>query len=225
MKTLTQTPIMNLGTKPADNLSTKKPAKRPTPQIKGAASYQTRYRNIMRARASTDHEAAVLASEIRAEFPKGAAGDSQFRVWCREHLNVSPGRAMVLQRMSKAWAAGFRNADDYRAVGGWPTISFLMHLPSKRSKVYAAALAKAKESPHGSIEHLAVREIAHTMGVKTNRRGRPSRTVSEDRLRVLRDYCVKLHAEYILPPPPPSVEQALTPTKLAEIRKAVAAAK
>lgn len=181
-----------------------------------AKKFQYKWRQLLKDRAKVDHEMALLAAQIRDEFPAGDSGNYQFRRWCREFLETSVTRTTMLLEAANAIRCGLQGESNWIAMGGWPCICFIMGLaPKHRLRVWSMALKKANDraQPHC---YTSVRAIAYSMGIMTARPGRPTRTQVEKKLSVLRKYIAQLHEKdpKLMQKIPPAVKQALKPTAL-----------
>lgn len=182
-----------------------------------ARRFIERFRKLDAQRVKVDYETAGLATEIRDCFPRGSSGDYQFRQWCISNLDVLAPTAAMLLDAARSFRL-FPQEQEWHDIGGWPTVRFLLGLtkPGRRKVLRAARAFVAEQGRPVSLSK--VRDLAFGLGVRTARSGgRPTRTVSEENVGVLRAFIIQLYREYELPPLPASVKRALTPTKLNQI--------
>ena len=183
-------------------------------------SFVKRFNELRDQRSRVDYELAGLSQEVRQEFPKGASGDHQTRLWMCHHLEVYGQTALMLVRAAKAYTL-FPKEEEWLNVGGWQSIGFLLGFKAgDRRKIarHAMALAADRERPVG---YSTVRNIAATLGCQQIRGhgGRPNRLKVEEDLGILRTFVEGLIEDECL-----SIEDlsdgvldALKNTKLANI--------
>ncbi len=181
-------------------------------------SFVAKWRKLEARRAKVDFETAQLAAEIREEFPRGPAGDYQFRIWCCHHLEVYGATAAMLSRAARAYGL-FPREEDWAVVSGWQSMGFLLSLKrGGRRQVFnrVKKLAQERERPVG---YSTVRNLAYALGVRQDSKfGRPNRLQVEENLGFLRHWVEKLYSDYEdLPKMPPEVQEAMKPTKLGTI--------
>lgn len=182
-----------------------------------------RFRELREQRSKLDFELAGLAHEIRGEFPQGPSGDSQCRLWMLWHLEIASSTAAMLTRAARGFLL-FPTEKEWTMIGGWSSIGFLLSFRQqdrRRVQRKAMSLAEERGSP---ISYTTVRNIAHTLGVRQNRRtGRPNRLQVEEDLGLLRAYVAERIKDGSLNPRemPPGVLEALKPTRLAAISDAI----
>lgn len=112
---------------------------------------------------------------------------------------------------------------DWVRLGGWQGISFLASLrASQRVKVIASL---TKEGPH---HYSTIRMRALRLGITSPRRGRDSRSRSEERVTALQGWIMRLYKSpklrAVLPPLPKSVEKAMVKSALVALAEQVRAA-
>ena len=190
---------------------------------KNQNKYVRRWHKLTDGAAKIDYERAGLAAEIRGEFPKGASGDLQFKEWSVTHLNVHGRTALALLDSVRALTL-FPTEEEWTAVGGWQAISFLSALKrAARRKVFKAAKAKADKLGRG-VSYVTVVKVAYEKGVRSEGRGgRPTQSVTEEKLTILRELVLKLYRDYEdLPRLGKKQKVALGDSVLASILKALA---
>lgn len=189
-----------------------------------------RWRNLHERRAKLDFETAALAAEIREEFPAGASGDLQFRMWTVSNLDIYGGTASMLLRAVKVHA--LFDERDWYDLGGWQSLQFLGTLKAGgRRKVVNACRKRVKElrekkGKRHSIGYTTVRNVCYQHGIRqdTGGVGRPNRLRVEESLGFCRNWIKSLYTQYEnLPAPPKAVKDALGGTMLSKIATAAKA--
>lgn len=188
-----------------------------------AQAFVRRFHKLREQASKLDYELAGLAQEIRQQFPKGASGDHQCRLWMCWHLDVYGQTAVMLVKSAKAFTL-FPDEASWVFVGGWQSIGFLLGFKAAdRRKIHrnAMRLAKDRERPVG---YSTVRNIAHTLGCRqTHANGRPNRLTVEEDLGLLRTYLAErikdgtINANDL----PEGVLIAMKPTRLSQIESAL----
>lgn len=169
--------------------------------------------------AKIDFEKAGLATEVRAEFAPDGAGFLKFRRWLGSYFELANSTASALAHSVEVLKM-YPKESTWVALGGWKSLTFLSQFKTReRQRLTKACLAKAKEAKRGSISYSSVRSIAIGYGCRSGKAGgRPSQSMSEQRLEVLRDYIVGLHNVYDFGPVPEPVADALMATSRAKIK-------
>lgn len=195
------------------------------------AKFVDRWHDIRERRAKVDFETAELAFEVRAEFPGGAGGDLQFRIWCVRNLEVMGSTAAMLLRAVHVYEM-FEESDWYD-MGGWSSLQFLSTLQSNgRKKVINSCRKKVLErldrgGKRTTIGYATVKNIAYSLGVQTDQTigpGRPNRLAVEENLGFCRNWLKTLYEQYSgLPKLPRAVQKAMGGTKLSRIAAAAKA--
>lgn len=161
-----------------------------------AARFVRRFHELRDQRSKVDYELAGLSQEIRQEFPKGASGDFQTRLWMCHHLEVYGQTALMLVRASKAYTL-FPTEDEWVKLGGWQSIGFLLGFKAgDRRKIARNALNVANDRGR-PLGYSSVRNIAATLGCQQIRShgGRPNRLKVEEDLGILRSFVEQLVEE------------------------------
>ena len=191
-----------------------------------ARSFITRFHKLREQASKLDYELAGLAQEIRQQFPKGASGDSQCRLWMCWHLDVYGQTAVMLVRAAKAFTL-FPDEASWVNVGGWQSIGFLLGFKAaQRRKIHkhAMRLAADRDRPVG---YSTVRNLAHTLGCRQVRSlgGRPNRLAVEEDLGLLRTFLAERIKDGTITTEemPEGVLLAMKPTRLSEIESALSA--
>ena len=192
------------------------------------ATFVDRWHDIQGRRARVDFETAQLANEIRVEFPTGASGDLQFRLWCVQNLEIGGSTYAMLLRAAHVFT--LFEEDDWYDFGGWQSLQFLSTLKvNGRRKVINACRERVYElrergTQRRHIGYTTVRNICYSLGVQQNRvTGRPNRLKVEESLGFCRNWLTMLYEQYQgLPKLPKPVQDALGGTKLSQISEAVA---
>ena len=187
------------------------------------ATYIVRWRALHIRCTALDFETSKLASEIRNEFPNGASGDLQCRIWCVRNLDVAASTASMLLRASRVYE--MFDGEDWYALGGWQSLQFLSTLRKQgRKKVVRACRKRAEERRSGQIGYTTVRNVTCALGVQQiHPTGRPNRLKVEEDLGFVRTWLKNLYRDYELPKPPQAVQNAMAGTKLSAIAKAAKA--
>lgn len=201
-----------------------------------AKSFRQKWEDIKARKAALDFEEAVLFAEIRAEFPVTSSGTVQCCEWIVENFGVSvvfAKKALRAAKMSKSVSP-----KKWEILGGFRTVQWVQGLqpPVRRKTMKACEVEfkrrKVKEReavsngdavhvPTPTLSYDTVRRIAFQNGAKPGSlRGRPTRTQAEDKLDTLREYILKLHDIFDLPPLPKNVKDAMG-TRLAELKRKV----
>lgn len=172
--------------------------------------WSERWLKLSRDRFTNDHEIAKLANEVRSEFPDGASGDLQFCRFSRKHLKGC--RASLLNDKAKA----FNEFDSkmWVKLGGWPGVQFLLGL----TRVQRYRVIETLKGP-GPYHYSTIRDRAIRLGITTRRTvGRPTRSRSEEKVAVLRQFILELYRKrHNLPAIPETVKTAMSPTILSLI--------
>lgn len=181
-------------------------------------SFVAKWRKLSAQRAKVDFETAQLANEIREEFPRGPAGDFQFRIWCCHYLEVYGATAAMLGRAARAYSM-FPREEDWAVVSGWQSMGFLLSLKRGGRRQVFNRIKKLAEERGRPVGYSTVRNMAYSLGIRQDDNfGRPNRLKVEENLGFLRHWVQKLYDEYgDLPKLPPEVKEALKPTKLGSI--------
>lgn len=176
-----------------------------------------RWRTLSVNRFENDYKIAVLAQDIRSEFPAGPSGDMQFMRFVRSNLKGTNG--VIMGR--KAAAVGRFTEAQWKTLGGWGGISFLSALTgAERSKVLNALRGAG---PH---HYSTIRTCALKLGIVSRQKGRDTRSRAEERVQSLQRWLVNLYKTVKgLPPMPKDVEKALTAKTLADLASRLNAAK
>jgi len=193
------------------------------------AKFVDRWHDIRERRAKVDYDTSELAFEVRAEFPGGAGGDLQFRIWCVRNLEVMGSTASMLLRAVRVYDM-FEESDWYD-MGGWSSLQFLSTLQTQgRKKVINACRNKVLErlergGKRTTIGYTTVKNIAYSLGVQSDRlTGRPNRLAVEENLGFCRNWLKTLYEQYSgLPKMPKAVTKAMGGTKLSRIAAAAKA--
>lgn len=166
-------------------------------------------------RSKNDFAIADLAREIRDEFPKGDAGDFQFSVWVLRHLPAARPKKLL----EKAFSVDTYGEEEFTRLGGWQSISFLMSLTKAQQKHVLSTV-----HGEGPFHYSTIRMRALRLGIVSPRKGRDTRSQSEDRVSILRQFILKLYKQRKdLPPLPADVRAAITPTVLSALGSTVSA--
>lgn len=178
--------------------------------------WQTRWLALHMTRFTNDYELAALAHEIRLEFPKGEPGDLQFLQWCRRHLRHGTRAPSFLAR---AEAFDVFDEHEWKRLGGWPGITFLMSLSRSSRERVVSTLHGDGPFGRGTIRLRALR-----LGITSPRKGRDTRSRSEARVNTLRTFILRLYRNHPeLPELPADVKAAITPTILSTLGSGVRA--
>ncbi len=201
-----------------DEIETKIPARR-------AKGFIERYQKLRECRSTLDYELAGLAAEIRQEFPAGASGWNQCRLWMSQNLDIHGQTAVMLSRAARAFIL-FPEEGSWTDIGGWSSMGFLLGFSARdRRRIHAHArkLVEERGRPCG---YATVRNVAHLLGCKQSvAHGRPNRLAVEENLGILRAYVLSLISDGTVNPETMNegVIAALKSTKLANIADAVRA--
>lgn len=186
-----------------------------------AAAYIRRFNELNLSEAHIAFERAKLIAEIRAHFPNGASGDLQTRAWIAENLGVTGSTLRALMDSTRALKF-LTTSSAWTKVGGHRGAKFLTSLtPSERRKVLAKVDETTDRLGRG-VSPSTVRNIALRMGIRSRSPlGRPTQTQTESKVETLRLFITSLYSNFEgLPEIPEDVREAMTPTLLAEIRRA-----
>jgi hypothetical protein len=185
-----------------------------------AAKFVRRFNKLRDQRSTVDYELAGLSHEIRQEFPKGATGDLQTRLWMCHHLDVYGGTANMLVRSARAFVL-FPTIDEWRLLGGWRSVGFMLGFKAAdRRKIakHSLSLAAERERPIG---YATVRNISAVLGCQQIRggSGRPNRLKIEEDLGILRAFVESMVEEdrLVIEDLTDGVLDALKNTKLSAI--------
>lgn len=168
--------------------------------------WQKRWNDLHDARFDNDFKLAELAHEIREEFPKGDAGDMQFCTWTKANLKGARPKSLL----SKVAAFAAFDEKQWRRLGGWAGITFLMGLTAPQRYRIIDTL-----HGDGPFHYTTLRMRGLKLGIVTKRKGRDTRARSEERVTALRMWLLKLYKKHPeLPPMPADVKAAITPNIL-----------
>lgn len=186
-----------------------------------AAEFAKRWHQIVTNKATLDYDTAVLASEVRAFFPKGASGEFQFHTWTISYLKITSSTASMLSRAIIA----LKKVSDRGAwidLGGWPSVTLVASLTTQeRNKLLKACDVKIRRLGR-PIAYSTVRQIAYGLGVRSrNDAGRKNVRESEERLGLLQTWLTTLYDQYELPPMPSHIVKAMKTTRLGMVQEAV----
>lgn len=172
-------------------------------------AWRKRWLELSSTRFHNDYLIAELATEIRAEFPKGASGDLQFLQLIK--LNLRGAYGPVLLR--KVTAFRLFTEQEWRYLGGWTGISFLSALTLRERTMVIASL-KGK-GPH---QYSTIRSHALQLKIVSRQKGRDNRSQAEERVQKLQQWMLNLYRTVRgLPAMPKDVELALTSRPLASL--------
>jgi len=188
-----------------------------------AAKFIKRFGELRDQSAKLDYELAGLAQEIRQEFPTGASGDSQTRLWMCNYLGIYGQTAAMMIRAARAFTL-FPTEEEWSKLGGWSSLGFLLGFKAAdRRKIAKHALAIAEERGR-YVGYSTVRNLAHALGCQQNRvTGRPNRTQVEENLGILRAFLNEAIQEGYFADGdiPDAVTTALKPTRLSALQDAL----
>jgi len=188
-----------------------------------AAKFIKRFRQLQEERSKLDFELAGLAHEIRQEFPKGASGDHQCRLWMTWNLEIYGGTANMLVKAARAFVL-FPDVETWHNLGGWSSIGFLCGFKAGNRRKIAKQVLRLVEARGRTAGYGTVRNMAASLGCGQERiNGRPNRLQVEEDLGLLRAYVAKQIKAGVLDANemPEGVLTAMVPTRLAAIAHAL----
>ena len=174
--------------------------------------WKEQWQELCADRFRNDYAIAALAHVIREEFPRGDAGDLQFRMFVKRHLKGCSSKTFL----EKARAFLEFNERQWNRLGGWQGVSFLRSLTRKERY-------HVMETLHGvgPFHYTTIRVRALKLGIVAKRKGRDTRSRSEQRVAVLRKFIADLYKKHDdLPAIPNEVKLAMSPTVLSMISEA-----